>query len=70
VVDDRVPRRRTGRPSLGGPTDPISVKMCVTVPSQQYDQLYRAARAARMSVPAFCRARLSRALKPGPDRST
>jgi len=68
VADENVPRKRTGRPPLD-PHDP-SIRMCVTLPSKQYDQLYRAASAARMSVPAFCRARLFRSPRPDPDRST
>lgn len=47
------PTRKRGRPALD-PGDP-SVAIYVTVPSRHYDQLYRQASDARVSVPELVR---------------
>jgi hypothetical protein len=69
--DTRVPdapRRKTGRPPLD-PTDPISVNVCVTLPSKKFDQVYADARAKRMTISEYVRYRLARpATRPDPDR--
>jgi len=50
--------KRPGRPPLDR-ADP-SVQVCVSVPSQQYDSLYRSARDARVSVPEVIRRSLDK----------
>ena len=49
--------KRTGRPPLD-PSDP-SVKICVTVPSKRYDQLYQTAAGTRVTVPELIRRSLT-----------
>ena len=44
---------RPGRPPLD--RDDPSVKVCVSVPSRQYDDLYQRAREERVSVPELIR---------------
>ena len=51
--------RRPGRPPLDR-TDPTT-KVCVGLPSKRYDDLYRQAVAARVSVPELIRQSLARA---------
>jgi hypothetical protein len=53
--------RRPGRPPLDA-TDP-STKVCLALPSKRYDRLYRAAAAARVSVPELIRRSLDGPLK-------
>jgi hypothetical protein len=50
--------RRPGRPPLDA-TDP-STKVCLAIPSKQYDAIYRRAATARVSVPELIRQTLSR----------
>jgi len=45
--------KRPGRPPLN-PDDP-AVTMCLSLPATRYDDLYRQARAARVSVPELVR---------------
>jgi hypothetical protein len=49
--------KRTGRPPLDA-TDP-TVEMCLSLPSKRYDELYRQARAERVSVPELVRRTLT-----------
>jgi len=53
--------RRPGRPPLDR-ADP-STKVCLTLPSKRYDDLYRAAASARVSVPELIRQSLPDELK-------
>ena len=46
-------RRRTGRPPLD-PHDP-TVELCISLPSKRYDDLYRRAGMARVTVPELVR---------------
>ena len=45
--------RRPGRPRLD-PSDP-SVRVCLSMPAKHYDQLYRQAAGARVTVPELIR---------------
>ena len=49
--------KRPGRPALD-PSDP-SVRVCVRIPSKQYDALYKTAGAGRVSVPELFRQSVS-----------
>jgi hypothetical protein len=59
-------RTRPGRPRLD-PDDP-SVAVCVALPSKQYDVLYTAATAARVTVPALIRRSLTEKKYTNSDR--
>ena len=50
--------KRTGRPPLD-PNDRQSVRVCVRIPTKQYDELYRQAAGGRVSVPEVIRQRLN-----------
>ena len=53
--------RRPGRPALDD-TD-RSTTVCVALPSRRYDEVYRRAVAARVTVPELIRQSLSQTLK-------
>jgi len=50
------PPRAPGRPRLD--ERETSVQVCVSLPARQYDDLYKAATTARLSVPEVIRRRL------------
>jgi hypothetical protein len=67
VGDEPVPRRRVGRPPLD-PSGPAA-KVTISLPTQKFDQYYREATAAGMTMSEFLRRRLARlATRPEPDR--
>jgi len=47
------PKRRPGNPRLDD--DDVSVKVCVSLPGQSYDRLYKQAREQSVSVPEVIR---------------
>ena len=60
-------RRPNGRPALD-PQDP-STRVCLSLPSKSYDDLYTRARHARVTVPEFIRRTLARLPQRDPSTS-